>query len=109
MPASNIKNHRKQVTLSAALGKASDHNGPCRGRTLSVLFARDRNGVKIMSVACEACAAPQHCTRPTTAGGRHGRLANVLTPAGWRCWECAQSDGFWSETTDGFAKLLCGW
>ena len=96
------------VVLSAAHAKVTRHqDSACRSRTLIV--AHDtRQGGLIADVSCLACATPQRCTAPS-AGGSHGRPANVLTPAGWRCFECAAAGGYWNERRDGFARLLVGW
>jgi hypothetical protein len=96
------------IRLKGALARAIEHGRPgCRGRTVAVTHDKFSNGL-IIGVACTSCAMPQHCAAPT-AGGRHGRAATVLTPAGWRCFECAHQDGYWSEERYGFVNLLCGW
>jgi hypothetical protein len=96
------------VVLSAAQAKATRHqDSACHSRTLSVAHAAHHGGL-IETVTCSACATPQRCTAPS-AGGSHGRPANVLTPAGWRCFECAAAGGYWNERRDGFARLLVGW
>jgi hypothetical protein len=96
------------VVLEPAQAGAIRHRSACRSRTLSVNHDQQHSQM-IVGIACSACATPQRCTAPISNGrGVHGRDANVLTPVGWRCFECAAADGFWTER-DGFAKLLVGW
>jgi hypothetical protein len=98
------------VVLEATAAKAIRHQDKaCRSRALSVSHSQQHSQM-IVDVACSRCATPQRCTAPVSTGkGLHGRAANVLTPAGWRCFECATAEGFWTEGRDGFAKLLVGW
>ena len=97
------------VVLSAAHAKATRHqDSACRSRTLIIAHEPSRGGL-IVAVSCSACATPQHCSALTSTGHLQGRSANVLTPDGWRCFECAAAGGYWNERRDGFARLLVGW
>jgi hypothetical protein len=96
------------VLAAAAAGAIAHQDKACRSRTLSVSHSQQPSQM-IVDVACSRCATPQRCSAPVSTGkGLHGRAANVLTPAGWRCFECAATEGFWIEGRDGFAKLLVG-
>ncbi len=99
----------KNIVLNGARAKVIQHSSyGCKGRTVSVV-CDECNGGAIVGVACAACAVPQRCTTPLTGGtARHGREATVITPAGWRCLECAQEQGLWNQTRDGFGTLIVG-
>jgi hypothetical protein len=101
----------RNVGLDRDQAKILQHysHGCKGGRTVCVVYDTRGNGA-IIAVACAACGLAQHCTTPTpgrTGTSRHGREATTLTPAGWRCLECAADQGFWEEKRDGFAKLVC--
>jgi hypothetical protein len=96
------------VVIPPSRAKAIQHSQyGCRGRTVAVSYDT-HNSNAIVGVACVTCFIPQRCATVIVAGYHHGRVANVLTPLGWRCFECAKAQGFWDEKRDGFAKLICG-
>ena len=95
------------VIVPPARAKAVQHSKyECRSRTVAVSYDA-RNSNAIAGVACAFCSMPQRCSAPTSGGNVHGRTANVLTPLGWRCFECAKAAGLWNERRDGFSKLIC--
>jgi hypothetical protein len=106
--ANNAGFSLERIILDGSRAKAIHHqDGTCHSHT--VIVAHDvRHGGVIETVTCSLCATPQRCAAPS-ADGTHGRLANVLTPAGWRCFECAAAAGFWHEERDSLMELLVGW
>lgn len=98
----------EDLTLDAAKAKSMRHNyAACRGQVVTICRSDDRGLGMTTGVACARCASPQRCTA-AVRNGSHGATAELLTPAGWRCFGCAEIAGLWSPA-DGFTRVLVGW